>query len=160
MDLATALFDGGRPAGRPLLRAAIEEACQHADDEALATATIALSGITGSPSIGGRVDDDIATMFSEALDRVQTNPSRLRARSLIGLSGHLPEEDLLRARELARAAIDMARELGDLSVVGDGLMTYRWLIWEPALASERVAVGEELIALGRRSTIRSSRLAG
>ena len=79
-------------------------------------------------------------------------PSRaaLRARLLIGLSGRLADEDVLRARELARAAIDMARGLGDLSAVGDGLMTYRWLIWEPALASERVAVGEELIALGRR----------
>ena len=91
MDLATALFDGGRPAGWPLLQAAIEEARQHADDEALANATIALSGITGSPSIGGRVDDDIATMFSEALDRVPAEPSPLRARLLIGLSGHLPE---------------------------------------------------------------------
>ena len=89
-------------------------------------------------------------MFSEALDRVPTEPSRLRARLLIGLSGHLPEEDLLRARELARAAIDMARDLGDLAAVGDGLMTYRWLIWEPALTAERVAVGDELIALGRR----------
>ena len=44
----------------------------------------------------------------------------------------------------------MARGLGDLSAVGDGLMTYRWLIYEPALTSERVAVGDELIALGRR----------
>ena len=26
-------------------------------------------------------------------------------------------------------------------------MTYRWLIFEPALTGERVAVGEELIAL-------------
>ena len=152
MDLATALFDGGRPAGRPLLRAAIEEARQHADDEALANATIALSGITGSPSIGGRVDDDLATMFIEALDRVPAGPSRLRARLLLGLSGHLPEDDLLRARELARAAIDMARGLGDRSAVGDGLMTYRWLIrsWDPALTSERIAVAEELIALGRQ----------
>ena len=150
VDLATALFDGGRPAGRPLLQAAIEEARQQADDEALANATIALSGITGGPSFGGRVDHDIAAMFSEALDRVPAEPSRLRARLLVGLSGRLADEDVLRARELARAAIDMARGLGDLSAVGDGLMTYRWLIFEPALTSERVAVGEELIALGRR----------
>ena len=150
VDLATALFDGGRPAGRPLLQAAIEEAREQADDEALANATSALSGITGGSLFGGRVDHDIAAMFSEALDRVPPEPSPLRARLLIGLSGRLADEDVLRARELARAAIDMAGGLGDLSAVGDGLMTYRWLIFEPAMASERVAVGEELIALGRR----------
>ena len=132
VDLATALLDGGRPAGRPLLQAAIEEARRRADDEALASATIALLEITAGSPYGGRVDHDMAAMFSEALDRVPAEPSRLRARLLIGLSSHVAVEDVLRSRVLARAAIDMARELGDLPAVGDGLMTYRWLIFEPA----------------------------
>lgn len=150
VDRATALFEGGHPTGRRLLQAAIEEAREHADDEALANATIALTGITAGPAFGARVDRDIAAMFSEALERVPSEPSVLRARLLVGLSGHLGADDLDRARALAREGIEMARHLEDLSVVGDGLMTYRWLIFEPALSNERVAVGEELIAIGHR----------
>ena len=91
-------------------------------------------------------------MFSEALDRVPAEPSRTPGEAADRTEWSTAEEDLLRARELARAAIDMARGLGDLSAVGDGLMTYRWLIrsWDPALTSERIAVAEELIALGRQ----------
>jgi class 3 adenylate cyclase/DNA-binding CsgD family transcriptional regulator len=150
VDLATALFHGGRTDGRLLLQAVIEEARQQGDHEALANATLALSVIGTGPIFGGRADPDIAEMYSEALERVPAEPSRLRARLLAGLSGHLAAEDVLRARELARTAIDMARGLGDLSTVGHALMAYRHLIFEPALAEERTAVSNELIALGRK----------
>ena len=87
VDLATALFDGGRPAGWPLLQAAIEEARQQADDEALANATIALSGITAGPAFGGRVDHDMPRCSARRWTAFRPSRAALRARLLVGLSG-------------------------------------------------------------------------
>ena len=161
IDLGQARLDAGHADGTALLLAAVDEARRRNDHGALANAAIALTAMGAPLAVVARGDPRIASAIMEALATIATEPSRVRARLLAGLSGELQiDEDVPSAREIARQAIAMARQLDDLPTLAQALLTYRFLIYEPALADERAVVCRELIELGHRLDEPTLTLAG
>ena len=151
IDLGEVEVNAGLPEGRARLFAAIDEARRQSDHQALVDATLALSRMGARLVVPGHGDPRVAAAIRQALATIPTNPARMRARLLAELSYEVSVEgDVDRARQIARLAIAMARRLDDLPTLGHILMTYRFLIYEPAHAHERHAVCNELIELGRR----------
>jgi DNA-binding CsgD family transcriptional regulator len=150
IDLADAEVNAGQAGGRSRLLAAADEARRQADHDALVRATLALTALDAPLAVAGRGDPEIVDAISEALANVPPAPPRVRALLLAGLGYELIFDDVLRARNLAREAIGVARQLDELSTLGAVLLTYRFLIYEPALAAERDAVCNELIELGQK----------
>jgi DNA-binding CsgD family transcriptional regulator len=150
IDLGAALLHGGHPDGRAMMLAAADEARIQHQPDALAAVAMLFHPAGVTLTTGGYVDQEIVTVFQDALDAVPAQPSATRARLLAGLASELQASDLDHSRALAREAITIARSLDDRNTLGHVLIPYRQLLHEPACADERRAVNQELVELGRR----------
>jgi predicted ATPase/class 3 adenylate cyclase len=99
-----------------------------------------------SPFSNGR---EIA-LFDEALDMLGKADSPARARLLAGLGVALPASDALRAGELGREAVAIARRIGDPLALARVLASHHAAIAGPDADDERLAIAREMVALGER----------
>jgi tetratricopeptide (TPR) repeat protein len=119
----------------------------------------------GEPQVEGVVDERLLAMLREALQRLPTDDSALRARLLARLSLELSFSDDPAVRDtlrdsLSRQALEMARRLGDPAARAMALRA-RWLAtWGPEGHDERTALSEEMLDLARESGDREMELAG
>ena len=88
-------------------------------------------------------------LFEEALERLGEADSKARARLLAGLAA-LPAIGARRAGALGGQAVDMARRLGDPLVLARVLASHHTAIASPDAGDERLAVAQEMVALGEQ----------
>ncbi len=155
-DLEIAAGDALQWAGntrhRELLIAAAGRARALSDAERLGRVALALSPPTGFGFGLGSVDDALVSVAEEALAGLGEAPGNdaLRARVLAALAAELiyaPEPD--RRRALCRDAIDVARRAGDVEALRDVLYRQQLANYDPDNLPERVALADELVAIGR-----------
>ncbi len=141
------LHGGDADGGRRACMAAADLARQLGDDDLFASAALEI----GSVFRFGHVQPDLASLLEEALARLDTADSPLRARLMARLAAALqPALDPTAPVDLARRAIAMARRTGDedalLAVLRAGGSTMVDLV-DPR---ERVHLDRELVALAER----------
>lgn len=97
-------------------------------------------------------DDDVVRLLEEALAALEPDDSALRARvqARLAYALYLLPEAGARRLELSRAAVAMARRLGDPVTLRWVLNDWRWALWGPATSDERIAVTNELLDLAAR----------
>lgn len=135
-----------RPA---VLAAAADDARQLADARRLAQVAIA-HNLMGFARPVGRTDDVVVALGQEALDGLPAEDDPLRARLLavVGLElAWSPDSEWRRA--LLDEALAMARRLDDRRVLADVLGLRRWADTDPTEHAGRLALADELIALGK-----------
>jgi tetratricopeptide (TPR) repeat protein len=99
------------------------------------------------------VDRGLVALLEEGLDALAETAPALRARLLARLatelyySGNAVRE---RCRELTAEALTAARKAGDPAALTETLAARHVALWDPRMLDERLAVAEELIALGAR----------
>jgi DNA-binding CsgD family transcriptional regulator len=146
--VGAALHHRGDRAGLPLLLDAARRAEQAGDTTALVQAAVAIPqfGAVGfvDPMPEGRA------VTEAALSALGDSPSAARARLLMDLASHWLFVSVDDARRLAGRAEAVARALDDPDVLGDVLLAARHVFSHPAHLDERVRIGAELEALGRR----------
>jgi DNA-binding SARP family transcriptional activator len=156
--IGAALHHRGDPTGLPMLLDAARRAATAADTAALVRAATAIPqfGAVGfiDPMPEGRA------ITQAALEALGEDPSAERARLLVDLASHWLFVDVEEALELARRAETVARQLGDAGVLGDVLLAARHLVSHPAHLEDRIRIGVELEALGRRLDRLAFKLAG
>ena len=153
--LAAALHHHGDPQGLPQLLDAAQRARQEGDDAALVRVATSFShfGSAGpGPAQLAIVEDALAVLDSA--------PSAPRARLLIELAGQIGEDRVEESIELANEAEAIARQLGDLDLLGSVLLGARHLNRHPSRIAEYERTGVELEGLGHRLPSLALTLAG
>ncbi|HEV7465498.1 MAG TPA: AAA family ATPase [Candidatus Dormibacteraeota bacterium] len=108
------------------------------------------------------VDMPGVELLEEALHRLGPEDGPLRAEVLGRLAGklyHLPET-AERRDALSTEAVAMARRLGDPVVLATCLDARNYAVWGPGGATERLAVGSEIVGLAERAGDRELALRG
>jgi len=97
-------------------------------------------------------DDDVVRLLEEALAALDPADSALRARikARLAYALYLVPEAATRRAGLSRAAVDMARRVGDAVTLRWVLNDWRWALWGPATSDQRMAVTNELLELAER----------
>ena len=159
LRLGTAQVRAGRyPEAQAIHLRAAEIARTLGSADLLARAAIGY----GEPQVeGGQVNHVLVTLLKEALDALSEEDAPLRARSLARLSVELTFSDDVSLKDaLSRAAVEMARRLGDASALGAALEA-RWMaIWGPDGLDERAALSEEILQLAQQTGDRHLELLG
>ena len=153
--LAAALHHHGDPQGLPLLLDAARRARQEGDDAALVRVAISFSHF-GSAGPGPAQ----LAIVEDALAVLDGAPSATRARLLIELAGQIGEDRVEESIELANEAEAIARQLGDLDLLGSVLLGARHLNRHPSRIAEYERTGVELEGLGHRLPSLALTLAG
>jgi tetratricopeptide (TPR) repeat protein len=141
-------FAGALVASRETFDQAIGAARQSGDPDLFAVAAVGRGGRRAWTD-AGLVDDALMAALEEALERLPTEDSVLRAR----VTGRLASELYFafgglapqRRAELSEAALAMARRIGDPECLGYALSTFHWGAWLPGNARDRLAVADELL---------------
>ena len=141
-SIARALLDGPqRPAAAQLL----------------ADAALGL----GRKSETGAVDQALVTALQEALAVVGDADRATRALLLARLSMALYFSDTpARGEALSREAVDLARRLGNPTVLLHCLIARQFALWRPDTLAERTAIASEIVELGAAAGERELALEG
>ena len=106
-------------------------------------------------------DDTLVRLLEEALGKLANDATALRARLLSRLAEEVTFSEPLERREaLCREAVAIARRVGDPAVLAAALRGTHWSLWVPANVQERVAISNEMVALGEQSGDRTLQLEG
>jgi len=120
-------------------------------------------------AVGGRLltfaalqpDEVLIRLVDEALAALGADDGTLRANLLSRVVEEItfaaPYE---RRAQLCDEAIAMARRLGDPTVLAHALRSAHWGLWVPENTRERLAMADEVIALGRHTSDRVLQLEG
>ncbi|HET9740810.1 MAG TPA: AAA family ATPase [Solirubrobacteraceae bacterium] len=102
-------------------------------------------GLAGQWSILGRVDDERVAVLEEALEGLGDEDDALRARLLARLALELYYSgDPARRLALSQEAVDLARRLGDPRTLAACLDARHYALWQPENVEGRLAVAAEL----------------
>lgn len=162
-DLLTGYGEALHRIGDPRHREILMKAAALAEDldvERLGRVVFALNEHGWASRIGS-LDEAVTALAEKALRAVGPGQSTTRARLLAILASefHLTHHDQRRL-PLAREALAIARRLGDTTVLGEILVCYHWAGFDPDNLAERLAIGNEIIALGEEIGDRSLVLQG
>ncbi len=149
---------GQRHEGRETLRRAADRARSLGAAELLGRAALASGGLELAPS-GGVHDPELIALLEDALAMLPASDSTLRVRLLVRLSIALCWTRLDRSAELVQEAVTAARRLGEPAALAYALYTHRWSLLSPTDLEARLADGDEMLELGRRSGRRELQLA-
>ena len=151
LSLGVALDHAGdAPAAREVLVEAAELARQLGDLDGFARAAI---GTHRLGALSGLSRDNTVRLLEEASRNLADQSSPLRARVLASLARELhhtwdPRSDE-RAREIASAAVDIARPLDDPSTLAYCLLALHDTSWSVGSAGERLPIVAEMLDLAR-----------
>ena len=148
LELLIRLGEAERCAGDAAARATLFDAARLAqaigDSGALARAALA-HGRGALFSAGGRVDEEYCALLGAALDAIEPDDSRVRARLLAQLALELhwsPDRD--RRVSLADEALAIARRLDDPATLAAVLVPHYVAVWATDNVDERLANLNEL----------------
>jgi len=152
-DLLLALGDARKRAGdgvrsKEVFQRAAAQAKTLAEPDRQALAALGYGG--GVSGAIGRVDEVEISLLREALEALPTQDSVLRARLLAHLSGALYYSTDQRVA-LSREAVEMARRLGDPAALLPALYFRHVALVVTEDLRERLAVGEEMLAIAERA---------
>jgi len=142
-------MSGDRDAGKTALYESASIARSVGDAELFAEAAIACGGKRGW-SEAGIVDHDLVGFLEEALTLLPEGDHSLRAACTARLGSELyfVAEVGDRRRTLTEDALAMARRVGDSATLALVLSSAHWGAWIPGSAEHRLALAEEMLALG------------
>ena len=162
-DLLLAMGDAQAHAGENLTaRQTFFEAAQVARElgSAPRLATAAL-GCGGATPTAGVVDTWLVTLLEEALARLGSTPTVLRARVLGRLAMELYyTADRERRAAMTAEAVEIARGSGDRSALAAALLARHFALWGLEDAEERAGAAREIIRLAQESGDRELELEG
>jgi DNA-binding SARP family transcriptional activator len=132
-----------------LLRAFATAAEARGDGERMAEAVLAL-GLDWADLI--EEDAEMVALLRQALALLPSGDSAIRAR----LESHLAQEAFLSVpdgerRALVGRALAMARRVGDPKALASALTAHSWIVAGPESLPERLALADELVAVGREA---------
>ena len=149
MAVGESLLRGGsRAEGRATYLRAAQIARSIGDAERLARAALGFYGL--HEDVLDAHDHSRRVLIEEALAALPDEDSALRAR-LIMCSGRWDEFDPEDFGGKARAAVDMARRVGDQSTLAEILWNWHYGHSSPAHLDERLRVADELVDLANQS---------
>ena len=162
-DLLTGYGEALHRIGDPRHREILMNAAALAEDldvERLGRVVFALNEHGWASRIGS-LDEAVTGLAEKALDAAGPEPSATRARllAILATEFHLTHHDERRL-PLAREALAIARQLGNMTVLAEILVCYHWAGFDPDNLAERLSVANELIALGEAIGDRSLVLQG
>jgi DNA-binding winged helix-turn-helix (wHTH) protein/tetratricopeptide (TPR) repeat protein len=140
---------GARESARARYRTAAGIARGLGRPDLLARAAI---GYRGFGEMGIPPEPDTLALLEEARDALGDRDPVLRSRLLSKLTGTAPYMLSMAQRELlSREALALARASGDLGALRDALSARYWACLGPDRVDDRLALGNEMVALGERS---------
>ena len=136
---------GDRPAAKKTFLEAAAIARKHAWSDQLARAALGYGGRFVWEADRG--DANLVPLLEEALSVVSEEPGALRARLVARLAGGPLRDEVVRDRRevLSRAAVEIARAIGDPSTLAWVLDGRHAAVWWPENIDERLAIAGELI---------------
>jgi len=141
---------GATEAGRATFAHALALARDSDDADAFALAALGLGA--RSYMAGGVVDAELIAILEEALERLPSVDSPLRARLLGRLADELSFSDRReRCTLLSEQAVAIARRVDDPRAYSFALTARHWCLWGPQNLDDRLAAARELLALGERT---------
>ena len=147
LALGRAQVRAGDPAARDTLLAAAGAARSLDRADLLAAAALAFRAFSRYPGV---VDEEVAALLQEALERVGDADERLRARLLVRLAVQLiysVEEE--RRESLIEEAVALARRIGDASTLAYVLVNAQLARWRPDRRDEALEYGAEALQLAQ-----------
>ena len=152
---------GAFEAARDLARRAVEEARATHRPDLLADAALVIAGDRGW-SEAGRVDSELIALLEEALERLPSTDSSLRAMALARLATELYflQTEAERRQSLTAEAVAMIQRVDDVAATVFVLGCALWGSWLPHNPDERRGRALEVVGLGRRSGNRVHELIG
>jgi class 3 adenylate cyclase/tetratricopeptide (TPR) repeat protein len=147
-DLLIALGVAQHRAGvgtyREPLTAAADLARRLGDAARLGRAALAHARVGGLLSTAATVDEPLIALYEEAVAGIEGD-STLKAQLLAQLAAELMYGSALQRRDqVSRAAVEMARQLGDQSTLALTLSARAYAICDPSAMSERLRLAKEL----------------
>jgi DNA-binding SARP family transcriptional activator len=132
-----------------LLRAFATAAEARGDGERMAEAVLAMV-LDWADLI--EEDAEMVALLRQALALLPSGDSAIRAR----LEGHLAQEAFLSVpdgerRAMVGRALAMARRVGDPKALASALTAHSWIVAGPERLRERLALADELVAVGREA---------
>ncbi len=149
--LGASLVQIGDADGETILRAAAQTALRRADPVALARAVGAMVWSPSGSASPGPADQSVRSLAEAALAALPASDQarRVRIQALLGLQLLLTDAPD-RGTALIDAAVDAARRLGDPLKLGSVLAFARFC-GGPMEMDQRLACGQELLELGKRT---------
>jgi len=148
LGLGTAQSRAGRATARATFEAAVTAARAIEADDVLARATLGFAPFALTP---GYVDEAHVALLGEALERTGDADPPLRVRLLGSLAVALYwSDDAERRTDLAREALEIARELGDDTTLAIAVCSAQLATSGPDRTEQGLAWLEELFALSDR----------
>jgi hypothetical protein len=141
--LAAGDDDGGRGSAVEAARQA-----RALGDPARLVAAAALASAARSET--GQPDHEVIALLEDA-ERAAGDDEVLRARVLPPLSRELYFTDRARRLSASAEALELARRLGDPSLLAAALGARHLALWEPGRAAERLALADEQLVLAERT---------
>jgi class 3 adenylate cyclase len=154
VDLANALLYVDERAG---VQAALRAAHLARDDGAAVPFGRAVAVVGESTHGALTYPDEVAKLFDEARVLLGDNEPALRAR-LLAFEAFKYAGTQLRGRDgrpLAEEAVALARSIGDAETLTDALFTLAVILEGSVDVARRIAIGNELVTLGRRGDRRA-----
>ncbi|HVH06227.1 MAG TPA: AAA family ATPase [Myxococcota bacterium] len=140
---------GARDSARAHYRTAAGIARAQGRTDLLARAAI---GYRGFGEMGTPPEPDTLALLEEARDALGARDPVLRSRLLSKLTGTAPYMlSMAKRDELSGEALALARASGDPVALQDALSARYWACLGPDRIAERLAVGEEMVAMGERN---------
>jgi hypothetical protein len=154
-DLLLALADARRRGGdveaRATSRTAADLARSLGDAARLAQAALGMQAGIGMIGTLPVTDRELVQHLEEALAELPDEDTALRAHALSVLAEEVYwSSELERADCLSRDALDMARRLGNETVLGRALIARAYAIWSPDSPEERVRLTTETLHIAER----------
>jgi hypothetical protein len=116
----------------------------------LARAALGYGGRLVHVRAGG--DPRVIRLLEDALSVAGERDSVLKARMLARLAGALRDDHSREPREsLGRRAVELARRLGDAATLAYALEGLFAALWRPDTSEERLAIANEMVALGEHT---------
>ncbi len=143
-------------------REAFEKAADSArrlgDIDSLVGAAIGIAMMSDA----GRLDEKLLTLLDEALDRIGPERTARRAALLSAKSAEMywVDNDLIESARLVNEAIDIAREVDAPTTLAAALHRKIFIPTGPNAAHERLAIADEMVALGESCGDREAVLRG
>src|SRR5918992_1018166 len=141
------------PAGR---RLRLHARIAHALERAAATRAVAAGDLATHFDYADHLEEDaeMVALLRRALALLAYGDSAIRAR----LEGFLAQEAFstmpdAERRTMVRHALAMARRVGDPAALASVLNSHCWIVAGPERLSERLAIADELVAVGRKADL-------